>query len=101
MQAIGSIEGRGRARRFLTRAREKGSRDASDRTRVRRDSRSGESVADQRLDGDDALALSAGDLRPVVRVAGVRQVLVLLELLAHGNCSYPDLKRRLSMFRAL
>src|SRR6266436_3674456 len=41
------------------------------------------SVAHQRLDGDDALALSAGDLRPVVRVARVRQVLVLLELLAH------------------
>src|SRR5882724_239111 len=43
MQAIGSIEGRARARRFLTRAREKGSRDASDRTTVRGDSRSDES----------------------------------------------------------
>src|SRR5258705_7094283 len=49
MQAIGSIEGSARARRFLTRAREKWSRDASDRT-----TRS---------------PLPASDLRPVVREA--------------------------------
>src|SRR6267142_2290977 len=42
-------------------------------------------LAHQRLDVDDALALLAGDFRPVVGVGGVRQVLVLLELLAHGR----------------
>src|SRR2546425_11700992 len=42
-------------------------------------------VDDDRLDGDDAVALPARDLRPVVGIAGVRQVLVLLELLAHGG----------------
>src|SRR5688572_8448726 len=42
-------------------------------------------LAHERLDVDDALALLAGDLRPVVRVRGVRQILVLLELLAHGE----------------
>jgi hypothetical protein len=36
--------------------------------------------AGQHLDVDDALALLAGDLRPVVRVGRVGQVLVLLEL---------------------
>src|SRR6267143_6649501 len=40
-------------------------------------------LAGERLDVDDPLALLAGDLRPVVRVGRVRQVLVLLELLAH------------------
>src|SRR5712691_11505381 len=39
-------------------------------------------LAHQRLDVDDALALLAGDLGPVVGVRRVRQVLVLLELLA-------------------
>src|SRR2546427_6429403 len=41
-------------------------------------------LADERLDVSDALALLAGDLRPVVRVRRVGQILVLLELLAHG-----------------
>src|SRR5687768_7266505 len=36
---------------------------------------------DERAHVDDALALLAGDLRPVVRVRGVGQVLVLLVLL--------------------
>src|SRR5690348_4493339 len=35
---------------------------------------------DERADEDDPLALLAGDTGPVVRVGGVRQVLVLLEL---------------------
>src|SRR3990170_1537046 len=39
-------------------------------------------LAHERLDVHDALALLAGDLRPVVGVRRVRQVLVLLELLA-------------------
>src|SRR2546425_12398184 len=38
-------------------------------------------VARERLDGDDPLSLLAGDLRPVVRVGGVGEILVLLELL--------------------
>src|SRR5712664_2818790 len=42
-------------------------------------------LAHERLDVDDALALLAGDLGPVVGVRRVRQVLVLLELLAHGR----------------
>src|SRR5262245_8979066 len=37
----------------------------------------------ERLDVDDPLALLPGDLRPVVGVGRVRQILVLLELLAH------------------
>src|SRR4051812_10337888 len=37
-------------------------------------------AGDQRADVDDPLALLAGDPRPVVRVRGVRQVLVLAEL---------------------
>src|SRR5919198_997937 len=41
-------------------------------------------AGDERPDVDDALALLAGDLRPVVGVGGVGQVLVLLELLADG-----------------
>src|SRR5262245_27384588 len=40
-------------------------------------------AADQRPHVDDLLALATGDTRPVVGVRGVRQVLVLLELLAH------------------
>ena len=39
-------------------------------------------VAEQRADVDDPLALLARDPRPVVGVRGVRQVLVLLELVA-------------------
>src|SRR4029450_1730742 len=39
---------------------------------------------DQRADVDDPLALATGDAGPVVRVGGVREILVLLELLAHG-----------------
>src|SRR4030095_17083284 len=42
-------------------------------------------LAHERLHVDDALALLAGDLRPVVRVGGVRKILVLLELLADGG----------------
>src|SRR3954452_12490858 len=38
-------------------------------------------LLDQRADVDDAFALLARDLRPVVGVGGVRQVFVLLELL--------------------
>src|SRR2546427_13144973 len=38
-------------------------------------------AARKRLDGDDPLSLLAGDLRPVVRVGGVGEILVLLELL--------------------
>src|SRR5205807_5103894 len=41
-------------------------------------------AGDERADVDDALALLARDLRPVVGVGGVGQVLVLLELLADG-----------------
>src|SRR5947207_2993795 len=41
-------------------------------------------AGDQRADVDDPLALLARDLRPVVGVGGVGQVLVLLELLADG-----------------
>src|SRR5881397_609126 len=37
-------------------------------------------LAEERADVDDALALLAGDPGPVVRVGGVGQVLVLLEL---------------------
>src|SRR5881397_474516 len=37
-----------------------------------------------RPDVDDLVGLLAGDLRPVVRVGGVRQVFVLLELIADG-----------------
>src|SRR5262244_2067512 len=40
-------------------------------------------LAHQGLDVDDALALLAGDLGPVVRIGRVGQILVLLELLAH------------------
>src|SRR5207245_9995393 len=47
-------------------------------------------VAYQRLDGDDALALPACDLRPVVRLARVRLVLVLFELLAHRRHQVVD-----------
>src|SRR5436305_407726 len=39
-------------------------------------------LRDEHPQEDDALALLAGDLRPVVGVRGVRQVLVLLVLLA-------------------
>src|SRR4030095_140797 len=39
--------------------------------------------AHERLDVHDAITLPAGDLRPVVGVGGVRQILVLLELLAY------------------
>src|SRR4029434_8254401 len=39
----------------------------------------------EQLDVDDALALLAGDPGPVVGVGGVRQILVLLELLTHGG----------------
>ena len=42
-------------------------------------------LAHERLDVDDALALLAGDLGPVVGVGGVGEVLVLLELLADGG----------------
>ena len=42
-------------------------------------------MADERLDVDDAVALLTGDLCPVVRIGRVGQVLVLLELLAHGG----------------
>src|SRR5215472_15538767 len=49
--------------------------------RVDRSSRLGSVLAgDQRADVDDPLALLAGDPRPVVGVGGVRQVLVLAEL---------------------
>src|SRR2546422_3856465 len=41
-------------------------------------------VAHERLHVDDPLALLAGDLRPVVGVGRIRQILVLLELFAHG-----------------
>ena len=39
----------------------------------------------ERLQRDDPLALLRGDLGPVVRVGGVGQILVLLELLANGR----------------
>src|SRR6185503_7761554 len=39
----------------------------------------------ERLHVDDALALLAGDLRPVVGIGGVRKILVLLELFADGR----------------
>src|SRR5919205_1297704 len=39
-------------------------------------------LSEQSSDVDDPLALLARDARPVVRVGGVRQVLVLLELVA-------------------
>src|SRR5215831_7144615 len=42
-------------------------------------------LAHQGLDVDDALALLAGDLGPIVRVGRVGQILVLLELFAHGT----------------
>src|SRR3989442_3163202 len=42
-------------------------------------------LAHQRLHVDDPLTLLPRDLRPVVGVRGVRQVLVLLELLADGG----------------
>src|SRR5215468_5358729 len=42
-------------------------------------------LADERLHVDDSLALLARDLSPVVGVRRVRQVLVLLELLANGR----------------
>src|SRR6267142_1661462 len=42
-------------------------------------------LAHERLDVDDPLALLPGDLRPVVGVGGVGEVLVLLELLADGG----------------
>src|SRR5665213_3884650 len=38
--------------------------------------------ADERADVDDPLALLSGDLRPVVGVGGVGEILVLLVLLA-------------------
>src|SRR5438046_8323833 len=41
-------------------------------------------VAHERLHIDDPLALLAGDLRPVVGVGRIRQILVFLELFAHG-----------------
>src|SRR5437773_820846 len=41
-------------------------------------------VAHERLHVDDPLALLAGDLRPVVGVGRIRQILVFLELFAHG-----------------
>ena len=40
---------------------------------------------DERADVDDALALLARDLRPVVGVGRVREVLVLLVLLVDGH----------------
>src|SRR5688572_15709127 len=42
-------------------------------------------LAHERLHVPDPLALLAGDLRPVVGVGRVRQILVLLELLAYGG----------------
>src|SRR5215469_8298330 len=45
---------------------------------------------DQRPDVDDALALLAGDPGPVVRVGGVRQVLVLAELVDTGGQQVRD-----------
>src|SRR5499426_2565282 len=42
-------------------------------------------VAHERLHVDDPLALLAGDLRPVVGVGRIGQILVLLELLANGR----------------
>src|SRR5579875_1039479 len=42
-------------------------------------------LADQGAHVDDPLALLARDLRPVVRVGGVREVLVLLVLLLDGG----------------
>src|SRR5690606_10449239 len=39
---------------------------------------------DQGPDVDDPLALAPGDARPVVGIGGVRKILVLLELVAHG-----------------
>src|SRR5438034_7130869 len=47
-------------------------------------------VAHERPHVDDPLALLAGDLRPVVGVGRIRQILVLLELLAHG-CEHRSL----------
>src|SRR4051794_33151813 len=41
-------------------------------------------AGDERADVDDPLALLAGDPRPVVGVRGVREVLVLLELVDAG-----------------
>src|SRR4051794_30411853 len=53
--------------------------------RVDRAARLGPLVrGDERPDEDDPLALLAGDLRPVVGVGGVRQVLVLGELVEAG-----------------
>src|SRR5262250_3161735 len=53
---------------------------------IDRPSRLGPVLAgDQRPDVDDPLALLAGDPRPVVGVGGVRQVLVLAELV-HARC---------------
>src|SRR5437588_12945508 len=49
--------------------------------RIDRPARLGSGLAgDQRPDVDDALALLAGDPGPVIGVGGVRQVLVLAEL---------------------
>src|SRR5215475_126439 len=45
---------------------------------------------DQRPDIDDPLALLAGDPRPVVGVGGVRQVLVLAELVHAGGQEVGD-----------
>src|SRR5215469_3181896 len=47
-------------------------------------------AGDQRPDVDDPLALLAGDPRPVVRVGGVRQVLVLAELVHAGGQQVGD-----------
>src|SRR5712692_1292395 len=53
---------------------------------VDRPARLGPGLAgDQRPDVDDAIALLAGDAGPVVRVGGVRQVLVLAELVHAGG----------------
>src|SRR2546426_5634007 len=42
-------------------------------------------LAHERLHVDDPLTLLAGDLGPVVRVGGVGEIFVLLELLADGG----------------
>src|SRR5215468_8109673 len=48
-------------------------------------------LAHERLHVDDPLALLAGNLRPVVGIRGVREILVLLELLADGVDQVVDL----------
>jgi hypothetical protein len=65
-------------------------------------------VVDERAHVDDPLALLARDLRPVVGVGGVGQVLVLLELLVHRGdevvgdmpLAPPSMKRLMASFLA-